>query len=289
MGATVTTQLFSYASVWIENLHVLPSGNLLLTTIESPDLLYTLNPNVASPTVTPVTTFPSDITGVTGIAPLPGNELYAITGGTYTGGAFANNTMSLFVVSLATGNIVNTIPFPGTEMMNGMAAIPSNPYVVLSADSVGGRMLRVDTLTNTVSVAFTDPSLVPGSSPPPTGVNGLKILGNYLYFTNSDQGTFARVEIDNDGNKIGAVEILAAIDGQPDEFAFDGEGNAYIAVHPSSVVKVTPEGVVTTIGNGTLFQQPTAAAIGLCDDIYVTTGGDYTNTTFAGQLLQVPI
>jgi len=287
----VATQIFSFASYFIENLRVLPNGNLLLSTILSAGLLYTLNPNVPSPQAQQVTTFSSSITGVTGIAPIPGNGLYAVGGGLHTSFSFANNSMNLFIVSLATDSIVKTIPVPGTESMNGLVALPVYPFTVLSADSVGGRILRIDTLTSTVSVAFSDPALGPGNFVPPIGVNGLKIRGAYLYFTNSALATFARVLIDAHGNKVGTVETLASIDGLPDDFCFDDTGNAYAAVHPSSVVKITPRGVVTTIGSGDLFRQPTSVV--LANDgasIYVSTGGTIVgNQTLGGQIIQITL
>ncbi|KAH8697264.1 hypothetical protein BGW36DRAFT_164629 [Talaromyces proteolyticus] len=282
----VAKQIFSFASYFIENLRVLPNGTLLLSTIVSPGLLYTLNPNANSRQAQQVTTFSSNITAVTGSARIPGHELYAVGGGLHTDYAFANNSMSLFVVSLATDSIVKTIPVPGTLTMNGLVALPNNPFTVLSADSIGGRILRIDTLKSAVDVAFADPALGPGAGyVPPIGVNGLKMYGSYLYFTNSDLATFGRVLVDQDGNKAGAVEIVAYIDGAPDDFCFDGDGNAYIAVHPSSVVKITPWGVVTTIGEGDLFLQPTSVV--LANDaasLYVSTGG---NGTSGGQILRI--
>ena len=286
----MATQIFSFASNFIENLHVLPNGRLLLSTIVSAGLLYTLNPSGPSPHAQPVTTFGSGITAVTGTAPLPGYDLFAVGGGLHTDYAFANNSMSLFIVSLATNSIVKTIPVLGTETMNGLAALPFNPYTVLSADSIEGRILRIDTRTGSVSVAFSDPALGPtAGTVPPIGINGLRTRGNYVYFTNSDQATFARVPIDFDGNKVGAVETLAQIEGAPDDFTFDDEGNAYVAVHPSSVVKITPEGVVTTIGEGDLFRQPTSVA--MANDgasIYVSTGGNGT-VGGGGQIIQIPL
>lgn len=287
----VAKQIFSFASYFIENLHVLPNGNLLLSTIVSAGLLYTLDPDVHFPQAHQVTTFSSSITAVTGAVPLPSNDLYAVGGGLHTDFAFANNSMNLFIVSLATDSIVKTISVPDTESMNGLAALPANPYTVLSADSIGGRILRINSVTGTVSVAFSDPALAPGDFVPPIGVNGLKIQGPYLYFTNSDLATFARVLIDKDGNKVGPVKTLAQINGAPDDFCFDKAGNAYVAVHPSSVVKITPAGVVTTIGEGDLFEQPTSVA--LANDgasIYVSTGGTVIgNATYGGQIIQITL
>lgn len=287
----MATQVFTFASNFIENLHVLPNGYLLISTIVTAGILYTVNPSSQSPQAHQVATFPSSITAVTGTAPIPGNgQLFAVGGGLSTDFAFANNSMSLFVVSLASGKIKKTIPVPGTETMNGLAALPDNPYTVLSADSIESRILRIDTLSSTVSVAFSDPALEPTANTVPLiGVNGIRIRDSYMYFTNSDAATFGRIPIDKNGNRVGTAEILAQVTGISDDFAFNSEGNAYMAVHPSSVVRITPEGVVSTIGEGVLYRQPTSVA--MANDgksIYVSTGG---NGTAAGgsQILQIPL
>ncbi|KAH8672907.1 hypothetical protein BGZ60DRAFT_374222 [Tricladium varicosporioides] len=286
----MAAQIFSFASYFIENLLVLPNGSLLLSTMTSTGLLYTLSPAVPSPQAHQVTNFSNNITAVTASVALPGYDLYAVGGGLHTSFAFANNSMNLFIVSLATNSIVKSISVPNTKSMNGLAALPSNPYVVLSADSIGGRVLRIDTRTSAVSVAFSDAALVPNAEPP-IGINGLKIRGQYLYYTNSNLETFGRIPIDANGSKTGTAETLAQIDGSPDDFAFDTAGNAYVAVHPSSMVKITPCGIVTTIGEGDLFQQPTSVA--LAHDgasIYVSTGGDFlANPRTGGQILQIPL
>lgn len=198
--------------------------------------------------------------------------------------------------------MVDTIPVPDTRMMNGMAALPNKPHVILSADSLGGRILRVNTSTREVSVACTDAAL--GQSEDnlkhPLGINGLRILGSYLYFTNSAQGTFARFPIDDDGNKIGNVEIMARLESDGnishayDDFAFDNRGNAYVALHHLSVVKITPDGGQTTIARNQTdltFREPTSVLVAKdSKSIYVSTGSTtIEGKRYGGQVIRVDI
>lgn len=214
-------------------------------------------------------------TGLSCIAALGGGK-YAISGGIHTSFNFQQGSMKVYVVSLPAQNVpaavIDSIPVPDTRMMNGMAALPVKSHIILSADSLGGRIIRVDTSTGEASIAFADAALGPSENNPthPLGINGLRIQGHYLYFTNLAQGTFARFPIDDDGNKTGNVEIIARLEGDDkisqayDDFTFDGYGNTYIELHPSLVNKISPDGKQATIaGNQTnlAFREPTSVVM----------------------------
>jgi hypothetical protein len=201
-----------------------------------------------------------------------------------------------------TGLVLDHIPVLNTQMLNGMAALPATPYVVLSADSIGARIFRINTRTRAVDVAFSDPLLGFGSNTAvPLGANGLKIFNGYLYFTNSGQGLFARVKINKDGSKAGNIEVITKLPGTPsttyayDDFTFDLNGNAYAALHSYWVAKITPDGTQTILEgdpNTDFFKEPTSAALSLDGkSIYVSTGGTTTSngTVYGGQVIQVMI
>ncbi|KAK4110897.1 hypothetical protein N656DRAFT_184733 [Canariomyces notabilis] len=289
------TSIYQYANAtFIENIFVLPSGYLLLSTFDTANLV-ALDPRVASPTVRNVVAL-GNTTGHTAVAALP-NNLYAVAAGEHTPFGFVNNTMALYVVSITgappRGSVVTSIPVPGTMMMNGLAALPRRPYTVLSADSIAGRLLRINTITRQVDVAWTDAALGSGGNPDiPLGVNGLKIVGDWLYFTNSGQGTLARVRIDAEGNKVGSVQVIttlptpATMANAYDDFDLDRCGNAYAALHPDKVVKIAPNGVQTVVaGNGTgpTLESPTAVKLALDGkSIYISTGGNFAGPTITG-------
>lgn len=280
---------------FIENLLGLPSGHILLSTFGSGDLL-SIDPHAPSPTPRTVAKL-GDATGLTAIAPLPLN-LYAVAGGVHAPFGFVNNTMALYVVSVngpgPTGVVVTSIPVPGTMMMNGLAALPNRPSTLLSADSIGGRLLRINAITREVDVAWTDPAIGPGvNTDMPFGINGIKIAGNYLYFTNSGQGTFARVLIDHDGNKAGSVQVIATLPAPVnmsyafDDFDFDRCGNAYVAMHSSWVVKITPSGELTVVAGGPGFtpelESPTSVSTAADEkSIYISTGGEFAGPVITG-------
>ncbi|KAJ2966457.1 hypothetical protein NUW58_g10658 [Xylaria curta] len=175
-----------------------------------------------------------------------------------------------------------------------MAALPRHPRTIISADGIGGRIVRVDTVGNSVTVAFEHAALGPGDAKDATarGVEGLKIRGNYLYFTNSAQRTFGRFPIDVNGTNTGDVEILARLDGTPEggvsygDFSFDKQGNAFVAVHPWSVHKITPKGVQSAFvgGKDTVFLEPTSVVVSNNGgSIYVSTAGKDTGYALTGE------
>ncbi|KAK7957008.1 uncharacterized protein PG986_006230 [Apiospora aurea] len=310
-SASIVKSIYGFPVEFVENLQTLSNGNLLLSTMESPTgLLYTLDPKAAAPQATLVTAFDRRVTALTGLSSLPGRpgeELYAVSGGLHTSFAFEKGSMAVHIVSVTDGKVVDSIPVPHTATMNGMAALPHHPHILLSADSIDGRILSIDTQKRQAGVLLKHDMLGAGAvnndtstyPVPPIGINGLRVRGDYLYFTNSNQGTFVRVRIDEYGRRRGDFEVLARSPDAAhiyDDFTFDQVGNAYIATHSSSIFKVTPRGVQTLlVGDGSqyanLLAEPTSATLALDGKcIYVSTGGDFTSSPRkGGQILQIPI
>jgi len=297
-------QVFEFSdSTFIENIHVRPNGHLLISTFGTAGELLSLVPTAADPSPRSVANLTGS-TGLSGIATI-GPSRYAVSGGIHSSFKFANNSMHVYVLSVPEnsdkGVVLDRISVPDTEMLNGMAALPAMPYVVLSADSISGRIFRINTRTRLVDVAFSDPNLGPGGNiAVPLGANGLKIHNGFLYFTNSGQGTFARVQINNDGSKAGEVQVITKLQGAVsmsnayDDFAFDREGNAYVALHSFSVRKISANGVQTNLaggGNNTFFKEPTSVALSRDGkSIYVSTGGTTLDgVVFGGQIIQVSL
>jgi hypothetical protein len=195
----------------IENIHVRPNGHLLLSSFGTGNL-FTLDPTAAVPSPLVIANL-SGSTGLTGMATIDANAgLFAISGGVLTSFNFVQGSMAVYVVSVPsnsnTGSVRSRISVNGT--LNGMAALPLHPHIILTADSIGGQIFRVNTRTGAVDVPIADPALGSGGNTNiPLGINGLKIYNGYVYFTNSGRGTFARVKIDAQGNKARGFEVLA--------------------------------------------------------------------------------
>ncbi|KAI1330019.1 hypothetical protein F5Y16DRAFT_416609 [Xylariaceae sp. FL0255] len=183
-----------------------------------------------------------------------------------------------------------------------MAALPNAPHIVFDAGSKEGRIFSVNTDTGEVKVAIQHEALEPGpprpGPVPPLGINGLRVRDSHVYFTNSAKGIFGCFRIDANGVITDELQILAnsfADDRIYDDFTFDYGGNAYIAVHPSSVVKFSTAGVQTIMAGdelegGSPLHHPTSAA--LANDgnsIYLVTGEKFGNPRQGGQIVRIDL
>lgn len=295
----LVTTVYQSKADWIENQHVLPNGHLLLSTLSSGDV-FILDPGSKRPAPIKLLNLPgsAQVLGLTALS----HGLYAAIGGSQDGWQILNPKLYLFKLD---GTLVDSIPGPESgSFLNGLDRLPNKPHIALSSDSTGGKIYRFDTKTGEVAVAASGPAFKGASDPDvalPLGVNGLKVKGNYLYFTNTYQGTFGKFQIDPHGNKVGSVEILARLPlptgfgNHFDDLALDNEGNAYVAQSYQSVIRVTPRGVVSLVpGTGkkdSKTRNPTS--VGLAQDgksIYVTTGTtNFTGTFYAGGVFKIDI
>ncbi|KAL9114310.1 MAG: hypothetical protein Q9227_001732 [Pyrenula ochraceoflavens] len=332
---TLARELYAFpAGTFIENLALHPrTSHLLLTTFAGPDI-YALDPSSSTPAPTPVATCPGStgLTGISAIAP----DIYAVTGGIHIGFGFEEGSMRVYVVDFSSSfsdassesaaspyaakAVVKEIAqVPASRCLNGLAALPA-PYshVVLSGDSIAGKMYRIDTRSGAVDVAFSGDFLEPlgaESKAVPLGVNGVKMWGDgsekwWCYFTNSARGTVCRVRIDpaQQGSRVEGeeVEILARLPGEGvvkagfggwtahDDLAVDREGNAYVTVHGNAVVRVKTNGeqeVVAGGGESTVLKEPTSAVMaGDGKSIFVSTGGSMVEgESYGGQVVEVKI
>ncbi|KAL2872747.1 uncharacterized protein BJX67DRAFT_17116 [Aspergillus lucknowensis] len=88
---------------------------------------------------------------------------------------------------------------PVSGLLKGAAAI--NPTISFQAD-IAGYLLRFNWVTGENGGVYPTPS---GITP---GISGLGYREPYLYFSNTEEGTFNRVEVDQDGELVGEVETL---------------------------------------------------------------------------------
>ncbi|KAK0649826.1 hypothetical protein B0T16DRAFT_389803 [Cercophora newfieldiana] len=282
---------------FIENIAVRANSKLLVTSMSVPDL-FSIDPTIPNPTAPIVHTFPN-CTGIAGIAEvIP--DLFALVTGTWD---LANTRAALGSLHVWTIDFNQSPPFTkfitvvaNSTILNGLARHPTNPTLLMAADSAAGSVWRINLLTGSSSVAFSSPLLEPTGTAMEglhLGINGLRSLGAYLYFTNSAQKFFGKVAVDFFGNKIGNIQVIsnstaAGANVVYDDIALDvnpitGKGEAWIASHPDYAVKVPVgiSGAQTVVKNATLLLNPTSAAFGRGSakerkTLYVTNGGEFT-------------
>ncbi|KAJ5735565.1 uncharacterized protein N7483_000690 [Penicillium malachiteum] len=279
LAVQVTTVYnFTSGDVDIENSELRPNGHLLLTTFYEGHL-YTLDPHAENPKPELVAALPgaTALCGITSIA----YEKYAVVGGVR--GTYHYDNETVYTVDFsqdATNPVIEKVAhLPTAIMLNGMAAVPKNPHIVLIGDAIRGLLFRVDTTTGASKVAIQDPQLnATSTSSLPIGVNGLKVVGNYVHFTNSARNTFGRIPVSDDGETFGEVEIIANLNSTAndwDDFIIDSNGIAYVAQPVYGIARILPDGShsVYVGGDGSGIEGPSSIQIASDGYAYVTQGG----------------
>ncbi|KAK4196103.1 hypothetical protein QBC40DRAFT_287875 [Triangularia verruculosa] len=279
---------------FIENIAVRSNSRLLLTSMSVPHL-YSINPLIAKPPAEIVHSFanPNNATGISGIAEIA-PDVFAVIVADWD--LFATRaipgTLAVWTINFnkpPSQRVKFITQVANTTIFNGIARHPTNPTLLLAADSALGAVWKVNLLTGAHSVAFQSPLLTPTASAH-LGINGLKAQGQYVYFTNSAQGYLGRVKIGWNAEQLGAIEVLssaadAGADVVYDDIALDlghgGSGKVWIASHPDYAVGVTlPGGAQWVVKNATKLLNPTACAFGRGSvkerkTLYVTNGGEF--------------
>ena len=314
MSVSKVTELFAFSDeTFIENVIVRPNGNLLLTSL-TVNHVFELDPSAENPQPKPVAELPG-CASVTGIARI-GPDTYAVSGGTMPRAfLFNKGSMHVYTVSFeaqaagsdgasaAAAPVVEKVAdVPDAEVMNGMTVLPGDAGVILSADSLLGRIFRVDTRTGAVDVAFQDDLLAKSDRQDrvPCGVNGIKVRDGYMYFSNSAKRIFGRIPIAQNGDRTGDTEYFSTIPEDvvarqaDDDFDVDESGALWVARHPDSLVKITPgtwaqSVVIGPDSHGVRLYSPTATALDRKRNIlYIVSGGARrTGGTVGGQVVKV--
>jgi len=290
------TQIFNFTTyIDIENSHLRPNGQMLFSTFSNASI-YTIDPAASSPSAELVAHLPG-ATAATGIASI-GADKYAIIGGVRGSYMYANET--IYILDFSQNSTVPSISvaatLPDAVMLNGMAALPSSPTVVLACDSRLGAIWRIDTTTGNVTQPVLSTLLQsPENATIPIGVNGLKVLGKYVYFTNTERFTYGRIPISATGEQDGEIEILATMSAAEqaagydwDDFELDAEtGTAFMATPgtPSLIMSVAMDGTQSVALNSSVLVNPTSLTIAADKSVYVTTRGD--GSAISGQIVKV--
>lgn len=195
----------------LENIAVRGNGNLLVTLSDRPEL-YEVNPlNPTSPKLIHHFAGYSGLGGITEITP----DVFTVNAGNAT---FAPITpipksFAVWKVDLSCedrARVSKVADMPDAIFLNGMTTLDPQAGTILTGDCASGRVFRLDTQTGDYTVALYDELLQP---PPNTtlavGVNGIRLIGSYLYFTNSLKALYGRVPIDlATGKATGQYEVL---------------------------------------------------------------------------------
>jgi hypothetical protein len=273
----------------LENMAVRSNGQLLLSTITSPTT-YLLDPTQSPPEPVLLHTYPGgqSTLGIAETQP----DLFVVVVGNYSTSTFQGikGSFAIWTLDLRKGlpGIAKKVAsIPQAEALNGAATVIGNPNIVLVADSALGAIWRVDTTTG-ACVEIEKSGLLATSGNFPLGVNGIRMYGSNVYFTNSAQGLFGKIPFSTQGTPMGNPAVITrtlSSNYTYDDFAMDSNGNAYVANHLNQLTKIPQHGAQTLIESSPDFDQPSSAAFGRTPGsectLYVVTGGTASNASGA--------
>jgi hypothetical protein len=263
-------------SPWIENLAVRHSGEVLATQMLDPRILQ-VDPDGKLPPIV-IHSWAEGASagkydGVLGITETRHDEFYVAVAGQYDENMklLPNSTNYIFRVDfdtlevssagevLSNATVVELTSLDGSQLVNGATTL--NEDAILVSDSSNGWVYKVDVRTGAYDVIVDDPLMKKNSGAEgKAGVNGIKVFGGYLYWTNTDAGLLARIKINDDGKPCGVSEIVASNLTEADDFTLDENGTAYIALGPlENEVRVVRPGGSNRLA---AVDGPTAARFG---------------------------
>ncbi|KAJ5359970.1 hypothetical protein N7517_009161 [Penicillium concentricum] len=277
---------------WVENIAVRPNGNLLVAVLSTAEL-WEIDPSIPSgpSSARLIHHFDGaeDADGITELSP----DIYAVV---------ASN--SVWTINLrnhepAKPILIAKLP---AGYLNGIAALDEGNAVAIT-DSQLGLIWRLDIHAGTYSVIHQDETMAANNDMGLLlGVNGLKIVNDYMYYSNSPKRIFCRVRIDtHTGRALGPYQVISS-DTRGDDFAIGPHGVGYLAGLVDDVaIRVFPNGyheVIAGSKGSTDLMTATSAAFGRTQRdrnvLYITTGGEtklpvHNTSTRGGKVMALSV
>jgi hypothetical protein len=276
---------------WNENLAVRSNGQLLVTRLDTPILMQIDPTNNVAPVT--VATFPSTYAGLLGITETLEDVFYVVAAAPFDSNFVkTSGEISIFEVNMKTfqlgsagvissaANVTKVADITTAGFLNGMTTLNAAAGYILIADAYNGVVYHLNVNTGNYTVIIDDAKMkyLPGSITN-LGVNGLKIRGSYLYWSNSGNPIFCRIPINDLGAATGPSEVVATAY-NVDDFTFRSDGTVWLAQNQLESLSVVKNGITTLVaGNpySTILAGVTAGSFGRmrsdCNILYLTTNG----------------
>ncbi|KAI1351855.1 hypothetical protein F5Y01DRAFT_281342 [Xylaria sp. FL0043] len=276
---------------WFENIAARQNGDLLVTMLSPNASVYSIQQPLSGSPKSSIINIENatGLLGITETAP----DVFAVVGGLFGDLAVpVPGSMSVWEVDV-TGSepktrLIANVPEAG--IFNGAATVSScSSSAVLVADNALNLVWRIDLKTGEYETAAEVPEMKGvANASVPLGVNGLKIRGEYLYFSNSNLASIFRLPIDERGvaAQEAKAELVAKLDVPfMDDFLIDEEGKYWGATNSGNTVVVAKEGTGSVVVAGKATELTvagvTALALGRTEKdkniVYAVTGATITS------------
>ncbi|KAH8898306.1 hypothetical protein GQ53DRAFT_711540 [Thozetella sp. PMI_491] len=282
---------------WCENLAVRADGDILTTRLDAP---YMFHVSTETGDAVEVTSWDaSQWAGAMGIAENAPDVFYVNLAAIFNTTTFVrvSGVNSVFKIDMNTflldsdgvtvlqnATVSHLVDIPEADYLNGMVALNNN--IMLTVDVYNGIVFALDVNTAQYRVAVDDPLMKYSYVSDPIanlGANGLNIVEDYLYWTNTAGGFVARARIDiKTGMQLSAGEIVAENVSRPDDFAIRSDGTMFVTRNQEDTLSVvyphTTQGVPIAGSNtSTILAGVTAARFGRRESdkniLYLSTSG----------------
>ncbi|CEJ80469.1 hypothetical protein VHEMI00650 [[Torrubiella] hemipterigena] len=279
-------------NAWIENVVVQPNGNLILTQLSPNATVYeVVKPWEPKPTLRTLFTIPG-ISGVTGIASISYNR-YVFFGGNFSFEGAQAGSWSAYTLDMnpPQPRYKKITAMPEAVFLNGASKVPYYDDLVLVGDSKLGQVFRLNATSGTYDVPQKYDVMNHDSVEPLSlGINGVRLHGNYLYWTNWDKHSYYKLEVSCDGTTApGATPILIGKKSETvlDDFDFyNNTDTAFVATnYGDSILRITADGtqdIVAGGANDTLLNTVSACKFGKSASdkrvLYAVTAGAHSPT-----------
>ncbi|MCJ1456223.1 hypothetical protein MMC28_006583 [Mycoblastus sanguinarius] len=227
-----------------ENIRPRLNGQILVTLNTVPQL-YQINP-AKNQTGGIVHTF-AGYTSLFGIVELQVDLFYLIASN-YTGAPEYygyQGSVSIFQVDLrgiydptqtpSAVKVAKIVDIPSAQLLDGLAVVNPGAGLLMSGDAQLGTLYLIDVNKKTATAVQQNALLagnddIPASSLNHIGINGIKVHGSSLYYTNTAKGFYATIPLNlATGQPISTPQILADYDTFTDDLSFDIAGNQFIS------------------------------------------------------------
>ena len=129
---------------------------------------------------------------------------------------------------LSNATVTKIADIATADFLNGMTTL--DECHVLVGDVYSGCVYKVDVETGDFEVVIRDPKMhFPSNAETNLGVNGIKIHDEFLYWTNTADGTLNKIRINKGGYAIGESEVVVANVPRADDFVFKEDGTVFVA------------------------------------------------------------
>ncbi|KAL9034848.1 MAG: hypothetical protein Q9214_006857 [Letrouitia sp. 1 TL-2023] len=299
---------------WVENIAITKDGDALVNLLTSPEVY--LVPTCPPHKPILIATIPGVI-GLLGITQV-GVDVFYVVAGNFTLTSSGPGSYSVWKIDLrgvapSAAKASKVVDIPQGIFLNGLTVLNPVKGILLIADSGAGVIWSLDVNSKKVAIAINDTTMAPTEGRIAIGINGFRIVGNELFYTNTNRFSFNKVSIDLEtGTATGrGVALATNPDFAPDDFTIDFQQNAWVASNAGNQLTLLPGALnpsttsvpikivagtrdSTTVAGLTAAQFGTTAKDLKRGSLYVTTTGGllqyiHRNWTTGGTLSRVDL